>query len=107
MMSALGELGRTGLTAVSNSHEEARATYAEAVAVLDQEARAESIQRPAFAQIRRGRRNPNDEARITNESRARFFSDLVLPSSLAIRAARTGFKSRSGFVLLLTLVIGS
>ena len=72
-MSALGELGRTGLTAVGNSHEEARATYAEAVAVLDQEARAESIQRPAFAQIRRGRRNPNDEARITNESRARLF----------------------------------
>ena len=40
MMSALGELGRTGLTAVGNSHEEARATYAEALAVLDEEARA-------------------------------------------------------------------
>jgi hypothetical protein len=38
MMSALGELGRTGLTAVGNSHEEAKATYARAVAVLDQEA---------------------------------------------------------------------
>jgi hypothetical protein len=38
MMSALGELGRTGLTAVGNSHEEARATYTRAVAVLDQEA---------------------------------------------------------------------
>jgi len=42
MMSALGELGRTGLTAVGNSHEEARATYAQAVAVLDEEARSES-----------------------------------------------------------------
>jgi len=39
MMSALGELGRTGLTAVGNSHEEARATYAQAVAVLDEETR--------------------------------------------------------------------
>jgi hypothetical protein len=38
MMSALGEMGRTGLTAVGNSHEEARATYARAVAVLDEEA---------------------------------------------------------------------
>jgi len=38
MMSALGELGRTGLTAVGNSHEEAQATYTRAVAVLDQEA---------------------------------------------------------------------
>ena len=38
MMSALGELGRTGLTAVGNSHEDARAMYARAVAVLDQEA---------------------------------------------------------------------
>jgi len=37
MMSALGELGRTGLTAVGNSHEDARAMYARAVAVLDQE----------------------------------------------------------------------
>jgi len=37
MMSALGELGRTGLTAVGNSHEEAKATYERAVAVLDQE----------------------------------------------------------------------
>ena len=40
MMSALGELGRTGLTAVGNSHEEARTTYARAVAVLDEEAQA-------------------------------------------------------------------
>jgi hypothetical protein len=37
MMSALGELGRTGLTAVGNSHEGAKATYERAVAVLDQE----------------------------------------------------------------------
>jgi hypothetical protein len=44
MMSALGELGRTGLTAVGNSHEEARATYAQAVAVLDEETRGESTQ---------------------------------------------------------------
>jgi hypothetical protein len=38
MMSALGELGRTGLTAVGNSHQDAKATYDRAVAVLDQEA---------------------------------------------------------------------
>jgi hypothetical protein len=37
MMSALGELGRTGLTAVGNSHDEAKATYARALEVLDQE----------------------------------------------------------------------
>jgi PGM1 C-terminal domain len=37
MMSALGELGRTGLTAVGNSHEDAKVTYERAVAVLDQE----------------------------------------------------------------------
>jgi PGM1 C-terminal domain len=37
MMSALGELGRMGLTAVGNSHEEAKALYNRAVAVLDQE----------------------------------------------------------------------
>jgi hypothetical protein len=37
MMSALGELGRTGLTAVGNSHEDAKATYDRAMAVLDQE----------------------------------------------------------------------
>ena len=42
MMSALGEMGRTGLTAVGNSHEEAKATYAQAVAVLDQEAQSGS-----------------------------------------------------------------
>jgi hypothetical protein len=41
MMSALGELGRTGLTAVGNSHEEAKATYTRAVAVLDQEAQGD------------------------------------------------------------------
>jgi PGM1 C-terminal domain/ATP-grasp domain len=40
MMRALGELGRTGLTAVGNSHEEARDLYARAVAVLDKEAQA-------------------------------------------------------------------
>jgi PGM1 C-terminal domain/ATP-grasp domain len=39
MMSALGELGRTGLTAVGNSHEDAKAIYDRAVAVLDQETR--------------------------------------------------------------------
>jgi hypothetical protein len=38
MMSALGELGRTGLTAVGNSHEDAKAVYERAVIVLDQEA---------------------------------------------------------------------
>ena len=37
MMSALGELGRMGLTAVGNSHEEARATYDRALAVLREE----------------------------------------------------------------------
>jgi hypothetical protein len=37
MMSALGELGRMGLTAVGNSHEDAKAIYERAVAVLDQE----------------------------------------------------------------------
>ena len=40
MMSALGELGRTGLTAVGNSHEEAKGIYGRAVIVLDQEASA-------------------------------------------------------------------
>jgi len=42
MMSALGELGRTGLTAVGDSHEDAKATYARAIAVLDREARGEA-----------------------------------------------------------------
>jgi len=37
MMSALGELGRTGMTAVDNSPEEAKATYHRAVAALDEE----------------------------------------------------------------------
>jgi hypothetical protein len=41
-MSALGEMGRTGLTAVGNSHEEAKAIYTRAVAVLDQEAQSGS-----------------------------------------------------------------
>ncbi len=40
MMSALGELGRMGLTAVGNSHEEAKATYDRAIAVLDEETAA-------------------------------------------------------------------
>ena len=39
MMSALGELGRTGMTAVGNSHEDAKALYDRAIAVLDQETR--------------------------------------------------------------------
>jgi hypothetical protein len=38
MMSALGELGRMGLTAVGNSHEDARVIYTRALSVLDQEA---------------------------------------------------------------------
>ena len=37
MMSGLGELGRMGLTAVGNSHEEAKATYDRAIAVLNEE----------------------------------------------------------------------
>ena len=40
MMSALGEHGRTGLTAVGDSPEEARALYDTAVATLDEEAAA-------------------------------------------------------------------
>ena len=40
MMSALGELGRTGLTAVGNSRDDAKALYDRAVAVLDQETRS-------------------------------------------------------------------
>ena len=39
MMSALGELGRLGLTAVANTAKEADALYAKAVSVLEQEAR--------------------------------------------------------------------
>src|SRR5437016_407150 len=42
MMSALGELGRTGLTAVGNSHEDAKATYNHTVVVLDEETRGEA-----------------------------------------------------------------
>jgi hypothetical protein len=37
MMSALGELGRMGLTAVGNSEQDAKAMYNRAVAVLDEE----------------------------------------------------------------------
>ncbi len=39
MMSALGELGRTGLTAVGDSHQGAKVMYDRAVAVLDEETR--------------------------------------------------------------------
>ena len=39
MMSALGELGRMGLTAVGNSHEDAKAIYNRALTVLDEETR--------------------------------------------------------------------
>ena len=39
MMSALGEHGRTGLTAVGNSRDEADAMFTRAVEILDQEAR--------------------------------------------------------------------
>src|SRR6266516_3803456 len=42
MMSALGELGRTALTAVGNSHADAKALYGRAVAVLDEETRGEA-----------------------------------------------------------------
>jgi hypothetical protein len=38
MMSALGECGRVGLTAVGNTHEEAMRIYERAVAILDEEA---------------------------------------------------------------------
>lgn len=44
MMSALGEMGRTGLTAVGNSHEDAKAIYDRAVAVLDEETSGERDQ---------------------------------------------------------------
>src|SRR6266542_4146814 len=47
MMSALGELGRMGLTAVGNSHEEAMDTYDRAIAVLDEETHGEA--QPATA----------------------------------------------------------
>jgi hypothetical protein len=42
MMSALGELGRMGLTAVGNSHEDAKAIYNRALTVLDEETRSAS-----------------------------------------------------------------
>jgi hypothetical protein len=45
MMSALGEHGRTGLTAVAESPEEAQTLYAEAVATLDEEAAAALAER--------------------------------------------------------------
>src|SRR5213083_3323094 len=43
MMSALGELGRTGMTAVGNSHEDAKALYNRAIAVLDEETRKVTV----------------------------------------------------------------
>ena len=46
MMSALGELGRMGLTAVGNSHEEAKALYKRAVAVLNQETQGFATLKP-------------------------------------------------------------
>jgi hypothetical protein len=42
MMSAMGELGRMGLTAVGNSHEDAKAIYNRALTVLDEETRSAS-----------------------------------------------------------------
>ena len=45
MMSALGEYGRTGLTAVGESPDEARALYDTAVATLDEEAAAALAER--------------------------------------------------------------
>jgi hypothetical protein len=39
MMSALGEHGRVGLTAVGNTRDEADALFAKAVAAMDDEAR--------------------------------------------------------------------
>ena len=45
MMSALGEHGRTGLTAVAESREEAHALYEEAVTTLDEEAAAALAER--------------------------------------------------------------
>ena len=43
MMSALGELGRTGLTAVGDSHQGAKVMYDRAVAVLDEETRGHML----------------------------------------------------------------
>jgi hypothetical protein len=43
MMSALGELGRTGMTAVGNSHEDAKATYDRAITVLNEETRQAAV----------------------------------------------------------------
>jgi hypothetical protein len=45
MMSALGEHGRTGLTAVEESSERAYALYERAAAILDEEARASLAER--------------------------------------------------------------
>ena len=45
MMSALGEWGRTGLTAVEESHESAYALYERAVATLDEEAQTALAER--------------------------------------------------------------
>ena len=38
MLSAIGDHGRLGLTAIANSHDEARALYDRTVATLDEEA---------------------------------------------------------------------
>jgi PGM1 C-terminal domain/ATP-grasp domain len=46
MMSALGELGRMGLTAVGNSHADAKALYQRAIAVLDEETSEQSVVTP-------------------------------------------------------------
>ena len=49
MMSALGEHGRVGLTAVGNSPDEADALFAKAVEILDREARLASDRESAIA----------------------------------------------------------
>ena len=46
MMTALGDLGRTGLTAVDNSRAAAQALYQRTVSVLDEEAREAAAPRP-------------------------------------------------------------
>lgn len=48
MMSALGDCGRVGLTAVANSHADAETLYNRAVATLDEEARS-ALEMPAAA----------------------------------------------------------
>src|SRR5207245_8844941 len=49
MMSALGEHGRVGLTAVGNRSDEADALFAKAVEILDREARLASDRESAIA----------------------------------------------------------